>query len=320
MSSDNPFDSNKPGNPPLGAGNSAFNSGFENGGIDDADRTVIRPTPGGQQFNAPPVPPQVASAPIAPQQPAYQQQPAYSQAPAPTSDARQNILVDAAAKILALIGRLKTTAQHSDVNGLHRQVMQEIQLFEANARATGATPEAILAGRYSLCAAVDEAVLNTPWGSNSTWSNQGMLSTFHQEAWGGEKVFQILDRIRQQPAGNIDLLELIDTCISLGFEGKYRVQQNGRVQLDALRDELFSTIRMQRGDYERELSPHWRGLSTRKAALTRYIPYWVVAALAGALVLSIYIGFSFALHSSAKPLIEDLNKVVPAPAVKGDQS
>jgi len=317
MSSDDPFNPNKPGNQTFGAGN----SGFESGGFDDADRTVIRPTPGGQQFNPPPSPPPVAAAPIPPQQPAYQQPQAYAQAPPPgAAGPRHNTLVDAAAKILALVGRLKSTAQHSDVNGLHRQVIQEIQLFEANARANGATPEAILAGRYTLCAALDEAVLNTPWGSNSTWSNQGMLSTFHQEAWGGEKVFQILDRIRQQPAGNIDLLELIDTCISLGFEGKYRVQQNGRVQLDALRDELFNTIRMQKGDYERELSPNWRGLATRKAALTRYIPYWVVAALAGALVLSIYIGFNYALHSSANPLIENLNNVAPAPEVKGDQS
>ncbi|NOZ53863.1 MAG: DotU family type IV/VI secretion system protein [Gammaproteobacteria bacterium] len=309
MSSDNPFDGKNTDGTPFGGSH----SGFDNAGIDDADRTVIRPTPGGQQFHTPPAPTPVAPAPAAPQQPAYQPPPAYAQTPVP--DTSNNTLVDAAAKILALIGRLKTTAQHNDVNGLHRQVIQEIQLFDANARANGATPEAILAGRYSLCAAIDEAVLNTPWGSNSTWSNQGMLSTFHQEAWGGEKVFQILDRIRQQPAGNIDLLELIDTCISLGFEGKFRVQQNGHVQLDALRDELLNIIRMQKGDYERELSPHWRGLTTRKNTLTRYVPYWVVAALAGALVLSIYIGFNFALHSSAKPLIEDLNEIAPDPDI-----
>ena len=75
-----------------------------------------------------------------------------------------------------------------------------------------------------------------------------MLSTFHQETSGGEKFFLILDRIRQEPARNIDLLELYALCLAMGFEGKYRIQDNGRVRLDALREEVFHAIRGQRGD------------------------------------------------------------------------
>lgn len=302
--SNNPFD---------GSGSNPFGGG----GGDDSDRTIIRPNPGGFQRQAPPPPPQqnqYADTPT--QMPSFGSQQPYAapQAMQGTALRQLNPLVDSAAKLLALIGRLRTTAQHNDVSGLHRQVKQEIQMFEASARSSGASQEAVIAGRYTLCAAIDETVLNTPWGSNSSWSNESMLITFHQEAWGGEKVFQILDRIRQNPAGNIDLLELIDICIAMGFEGKYRVQQNGRMQLEAMRDELFTTIRMHRGEYERELSPQWQGIATRTGKLTRYIPYWVIASITGALMLSIYIGFNFALHSNASPLIDEL-EVIATPQV-----
>ena len=138
-----------------------------------------------------------------------------------------------------------------------------------------------------------------------------MLSTFHQETSGGEKFFLILDRIRQEPARNIDLLELYTLCLAMGFEGKYRIQDNGRVRLDALREELFQVIRGQRGEYERELSPHWRGHAAPKTALRQQVPYWVVAALTGAVLLSIYIGFNWILHHSAAPVVERLERILP---------
>lgn len=293
---------------------------------DDADRTiVVKPNPGGQRgAQTPPpgyvppmpapsaAPPPPASSPFGFGQPNYNYAP-QPQAPAyaiPDNPTGPNALTDAAARLLALIGRLKTTPHHNDVGGLHRQVMQEIQSFDNNARARGCSPESVLAARYALCACIDEAVLNTPWGSSSLWSSQSMLSTFHQETGGGEKFFQILERIMMEPAKNIALLELYSVCLALGFEGRYRIMEMGRSQLDSLRDELFRTIRTYRGEYERELSPHWRGLSTRMSRL-RHFPLWVVAALAGAVLLGIYAGFNFILHQSSAPVLDKLNNIAP---------
>jgi len=263
----------------------------------NGDRTVLRPSPGGQRRSGTGPIPTAASPGTAA---------AFS-----SLAAGSNHLVDAAAQLIALIGRLKNITQHNDIAGLHRQMIQAIQNFENTARSNGASPEGIIAGRYALCAAIDEAVLNTPWGSSSLWSNQTMLSTFHQETSGGEKFFLILDRIRQEPARNIDLLELYALCLAMGFEGKYRIQDNGRVRLDALREELFQVVRGQRGEYERELSPHWRGHAAPKTALRKQVPYWVIAALTGAVLLSIYIGFNWILHHSAAPVVERLERILP---------
>lgn len=275
---------------------------------DDSDKTILRPTPGGSRTPAssaqvPPTPPPV--------QPSYQPQ-AYQTPSAPLSDyinTGANPLMDAAAQLLSLIGRLKNTLQHSDVDTLHRQVIQSIQIFENRAREKGTSPEALIASRYALCAAIDEAVLNTPWGCDSVWSYRSMLSTFHKETGGGEKFFLVLDRLRQEPANNLNLIELYATIIALGFEGKYSIIPNGRTQLDSLRDDLFRIIRMHRGEYERDLSAHWQGINTGTNTLTQRIPLWVVGALTGAVILSIYLGFTLMLKGLDKPVLNEFEAI-----------
>lgn len=305
---------------------------------DDPDRTIIvKPNPGGQKSAHTPPPGYVPPAPAFTPPPAAPQQqipPNYApvnpvpppQAPMaapmaspmayaiPDNPTGPNVLTDAAARLLALIGRLKSSPHHNDVGGLHRQVAQEIQAFENNARNRGASPEALLAARYALCASIDEAVLNTPWGSTSIWSSQSMLSSFHKETGGGEKFFQILERVKTDPRRNIDLLELYSLCLALGFEGRYRIMDLGRSQLETLKDDLFRIIRSQRGDFERELSPRWQGLNTRMSRL-RQVPFWAVATIAGAILFGIYVGFNFMLYQSSSPIVERLNNISPTAEV-----
>lgn len=187
-------------------------------------------------------------------------------------------------------------------------------MFEQNARTSGCSPESVMAARYALCTLLDETVLSTPWGVDSPWSKQSLLSTFHNETWGGEKFFQILERTGQEPARNIDFLELMYLCLALGLEGKYRVLERGRAKLEEIQDNLYRMIRMQRGDFERELSPKWRGVPDKRNTLTRYVPLWVVGALAGTLLLAAYAGFSFILNNGSNPVHEKLENIGVAAA------
>ncbi len=138
-----------------------------------------------------------------------------------------NPLVQAASPLLLLMGRLRTSLSHPDVGGLRRQALDQIREFEERARAAGVAPETALAARYVLCSAIDEAVLATPWGNQSEWSEQTLLITLHREAWGGEKFFDMLERICRDPSRHIDLMELQYLCLALGFAGKYQVLDRG---------------------------------------------------------------------------------------------
>lgn len=280
---------------------------------DDSDKTILRPTPGGSRTSATPPAPQVPPPPTPEPaaQPAYQPQAYQTPLAAIPENIRTGVnpLLDAAAQLLSLIGRLKRTVQHRDVDTLHRQAIQSIQNFENRARENGASPEALVASRYALCAAIDEAVLNTPWGSESVWSYRSMLSTFHKETGGGEKFFMVLDRIRQEPATNLNLIELYATIMALGFEGKYSLLPNGRAQLDSMRDDLYRIIRTYRGDYERDLSPHWQGIDTGRGKLRQHIPLWVIGAITGAVMLSIYLGFNLMIHNRENPVINKFDTI-----------
>ena len=181
-----------------------------------------------------------------------------------------------------------------------------VQQFEAAARSKGEPADVILGARYVLCTAVDETVLNTPWGSQSIWATQTLLGTFHNETWGGEKFFQLLDRLIQEPARNLHLLELMYLCLSLGFEGKFRVQERGRAMLGSVQDNLYQTIRLHRGDIEQELSPRWTGVRDQRTKLARYVPLWVVAAVSAGLLLLVYSVFLISINSSASPALAEM--------------
>ena len=66
-----------------------------------------------------------------------------------------------------------------------------------------------MAARYVLCTMLDEAAADTPWGGAGVWGRHSLLAEFHNEAFGGEKVFQLMARLAEKPDANRDLLELI---------------------------------------------------------------------------------------------------------------
>ncbi len=138
-----------------------------------------------------------------------------------------NPLLQAASPLLLLAGQLRGAISAMDVAGLRQHALDEMRRFEDRARAAGVANEIVLTARYVLCATLDEAVLSTPWGSQSEWAQHPLLVTLHREAWGGEKFFEVLDRISRDPGRHIDLMELQYLCISFGFAGNINCRNAG---------------------------------------------------------------------------------------------
>jgi type VI secretion system protein ImpK len=254
---------------------------------DDSDRTVIIPSPQGR-------------AQAAARQAQAQAQVA-SDATVPSHLSGLNPLVAAANPLLDLVPQLRATLQHPDPMGLRDALVRDIKAFEAKARAAGIAPEAVVGARYALCTLLDEVAASTPWGSG-VWAKQSLLVLFHNETWGGEKFFLLLSKLAQTPAQNRDLLELLYICLALGFEGRYRVIDNGRAQLEALRERLAQILRTQRGEYERELSPMWQPAAVKRHRFFAVVPLWAVFAGCGAILLGIYLTFSWKLNSGSDPV------------------
>lgn len=276
-----------------------------------ADRTVMKqPRPGGRGNSVPPVNqhlPHSQSANTAGAQfvaPARDTQAAYFK-----TGKGLNPLVNAASILMAVFEKTHKSMSHPNVGGLHQSLVNEIKLFETKAKEQGIQPEIVLSSRYILCTVLDEAVLNTPWGAESAWPQRTLLSMFHNETSGGEKFFIILDRMRDMPAENLYILEMIYVFLSLGYEGKYRVIHRGKETLEQIRDELFRIIRNHRGEYERTLSPSWQGLGRIKNSLAQYIPMWVVASVVSGVLLLSYSGFRYWLYESSAPVAQQLTDI-----------
>lgn len=266
------------------------------------DRTQFMPRPGGRA----PEPGRPAAAPA----PSL----AMPAAPLPAGQARGlNPLESAAGPLLALLTRLRSTLAHPAPASLRAQLLAYLRQFEERAEAAGVPRNDVLLARYALCTALDEAVLSTPWGSTSDWGKQSLLITVHNEAWGGEKVFQLLEHCLQSPRERLYLLELLYLCMCLGFEGRYRVMIDGRSQLETLRERTAATIRSARGEHERELSPHWRGVTVARDRLAQFMPPWVGIAIGVALLLALLFGLRLKLAADAEPVFKNIHALGEIP-------
>lgn len=216
-----------------------------------------------------------------------------------------NPILRAANRLINLVPQLKAMAHAGDLVQLRERLASEVRLFERKALDASVSQEQVIGARYCLCTVLDETAMQTPWGSNGEWAQHSLLVLFHNETWGGEKFFQLLSRLAQNPQKHRDLLELMYFCIALGFEGRFRVIDNGRGQLETLRQRLASIIHTASGERDSVLSPHWRGVESQ-AQPWRVVPIWVVALLSGLVALVVFVLLSFLLADRSDPAFAKL--------------
>ncbi|SDR94031.1 type IVB secretion system protein IcmH/DotU [Pseudomonas oryzae] len=224
--------------------------------------------------------------------------------PAESFNLSLNPLVAAASALLSEVVRLKHSLTAEDLHELNQHLGDELKLFEHRTLHDGAESSQVMAARYVLCTVLDEAVVTTPWGNESEWTQMSLLSSFHNETFGGEKFFQLLERLTRNPVKHLPMLELMYLCLALGFEGKYRVLPRGMLELEAIRDSLYRQIRQLRGDVPREVSPHWQGLRDTRRHLVRIVPWWLVALFTLACLTVMYGGFAWVLGEQRDSVLQ----------------
>ena len=169
-------------------------------------------------------------------------------------DVGLNPLVALANRLLLLVPQLRATRQVADPAALaHLARPGHPRLRRARRRArhrAGARDGGALRALHDARRGRGRHAL----GRLGRLGRHSLLAMFHNETWGGEKVFQLMAKLAEKPAENRDLLELIYAALALGFEGRYRVIENGRAQLDAVRDRLAQILKQQRGDYSHALA------------------------------------------------------------------
>lgn len=274
--------------------------------VSEADDATIAFVPGGSG-SRPPMPP---SGHTPEREPA---DPPEGLPPAPSTGV--NPLVAAANRLLVLVPQLRGTLVHPDPAGVRTNLLELISAFEEDARAAGIPSEQVLVARYILCTVLDEAVSSTPWGSTGIWAQNSLLVTLHREGEGGEKFFQLLERMETDASRNIQLLELMYACLALGFQGRYRLSSGSHGGLSAVRERLFLTIRRVRGEFDPELSPKWRGVARAPRSITKTVPPWVVASALLFALFVVFLALRILLAQSSDP-VQSALATLRAPTAK----
>lgn len=159
-----------------------------------------------------------------------------------------NPLIAAAAPLLDLILVLSEGARHDSPRELRTQVTSEIQAFHRRLERHAVSLHSMRVASYALCGAVDEAVLVSEWGSESDWSMNTLLWSFHQDSTGGENFFTYVADLALRPDTHVELVELLVLLVDLGFQGRHRVSHDGAYALETTRLRLHAVVHAGRAE------------------------------------------------------------------------
>ena len=229
-----------------------------------------------------------------------------------TTDIDVNPLIAAAAAIFPLLHMLTETTSYDNLNDLQQMLIHEIKAFEIRAQSMACHTDKILLARFILCSVVDEMIQTTSWGKTA-WDPYKLLIVFHHEAWGGEHFFLVLERLSENIDQNIEVLELLYICFSVGYQGKFRLQNKGQEELALLINELYQKIKWKRGELRKNLLINDAGVTDQEQIPETALPQWAIITFFIAIIITVYMSFNYLLAQQANIIYQQLNNILNLP-------
>lgn len=220
-------------------------------------------------------------------------------------------VTDLVVPLLSMATKIKLAGSHLNIEEFKSHSIEQIKYFHSvnfslSSNENSANKQAVEYASYGLCSMIDEIVLNTPWGQNSSWTEKSLLVIFHQQTWGGEIFFSNLEEMQKQPSNMLNVIALYFACLQLGFMGKYRSLPSGSNQLRDITTNTFNLIAQHQMSVDFTLSPNWRGVSDERSAIVKNTPFWVVLLVSLGLGFLIFLAFSLSIADKASWVNERL--------------
>lgn len=196
-----------------------------------------------------------------------------------------------------LLFLLKGKHAPMDAEVFRERVKQFLTQFERGAGKLGASAEDIYACKYAFCATVDEAVLMSSFKVRENWQRMPLQVQFFGEQLAGEQFFLKLDEFRQQGSSRLQVLEVYQMCLLLGFQGKYLIE--GSEKLGYLTARLGDEIARMRGNAA-GFAPHWAAPDRVRHQLRHQVPLWAIGSLFGLMAALAFIGLRWQLSEQTQ--------------------
>lgn len=206
-------------------------------------------------------------------------------------------LKDLAGDLFALILSLRQNAQYGEETALRERIQSYLGRIESEGMAARIPRDVLDAAKYPLVAFIDETILNSNWQHRERWRDRPLQLHYYGERTAGTRFFTNLAELRRQGEGRRELLEIYHICLALGFEGQYRV--TGLSELARLRETLAAELGYaQRPAAEPALAPHALRRDAPGGVAAAGFPAWRAAAIAGGVLLVLFIVFYFWIEHS----------------------
>ncbi|HUO22240.1 MAG TPA: type IVB secretion system protein IcmH/DotU [Caulobacteraceae bacterium] len=233
--------------------------------------------------------------------------------PPPASPPKaRNPMMMAAGPFLALVASVRAGRAAIALPDLHQKSVAAISAWEQAVR--GRYPdEHVMRGRYALCSTIDDVALNLPGQEQDAaiWAQRSMVVRFFGENIGGDRFWKLLEEMVARPAEFPDLLELYHACLAAGFEGRYRVQAEGKRAHQEMMQRVYAALAHAKTVSATELSPHWKGEQAPAQKLGFWTPMLLAAGAASLVLLVIYIVLRVILAGTGGPALAALQAINP---------
>jgi type VI secretion system protein ImpK len=195
-----------------------------------------------------------------------------------------------ATDLFLIVIRMREAEDLGDPSALRKLIMYYIDLLKRNCTTAGIADEAVADALYALVALIDETVLSVGGACRDYWFGRPLQLDYFGNNIAGQEFFNRLNKFLVQAEKKKDVLEVYYLCLSLGFEGKYKIADPQ--ERSALVDEAGRKLRRAKIRISTALSPHGNRTDAatvpKKSGPGRF-PLWMAGAVAGGVCLVVYL-------------------------------
>lgn len=211
----------------------------------------------------------------------------------PSTPREANSLLDLLYDGFYMIFLLKNGYVPTDDEAFLDRIRAFLAQIESGSKRLRTSAEDLYEAKFAFCALVDEVVLMSRLKLRDAWGRRPLQLQFFGEHLAGERFFERLDRLRQEGAVKLQVLEVYHMCLLLGFQGKYILE--GTEKLAYLTSRLGEEIAQLKGK-RAAFAPHWAAPDRVSNALRRQVPLWVIASVFAFVGLMAFLGIRWTLH------------------------
>jgi type IV/VI secretion system ImpK/VasF family protein len=129
------------------------------------------------------------------------------------------------ADLFLIIIRMREAEDLGEPSALRKLIGYYLDLFVKKCKMLDFSEESIFEVQYAITALIDETVLSIPGICRDYWIGRPLQLDYFGDNSAGTEFFNKLQKILPQPEKKKDVLEIYYLCLSLGFEGRYKINK-----------------------------------------------------------------------------------------------